>query len=290
MATCETPDLAVVVGSWQHAGVVERSFVDVDRGAIEYEFRPGDGGPVLVFLHEGLGSIDLWRGVPGAVADALGGVGVLVYARHGYGASAPAALPLPVTYMHHEADVVLTGLLAALDVTRPVLVGHSDGASIALLYAGAGRPVTGIVGLAPHVFVEDETIAGIEAVRDVFATSNLVERFAKYHRDPTAMFRGWNDVWLDPRFRCWNIEDRLPSIDAPVLLIQGTDDDYGTLAQLDAIERGVSGRVDRLEIDGAGHSPHLDARDLVVAAITSFVSDLSAGSDRRSGPSPTARP
>ncbi len=251
--------------------------MEVDRGAIEYEYRPGGDGPVLVFLHEGLGSIDLWRGVPAEVASAAGGLGVLVYARHGYGASAPAASPLPVSYMHHEADVVLPALLAELDINRPVLVGHSDGASIALLHAGAGRAVTGLVCLAPHVFVEDETIAGIEAARDAFATTNLVERIAKYHRDPVAAFRGWNDVWLSPEFRRWNIEDRLPAIDAPILLIQGSDDDYGTVAQLDAVERAVRGRVIRLEIAGAGHSPHLDARDAVVAAIGGFVGDLSAG-------------
>lgn len=253
-----------------------RAFVEIDRGPIEYELRPGDDGlPPVVFLHEGLGSIDLWRGVPGDVRAACGEPTTLVYARHGYGASAPARLPRPASYMHHEADVVLPALLERLDLRRPVLVGHSDGASIALLFAGAGGDVTGLVCLAPHVFVEDETIAGIEAARTAFDTTDLAVKLARYHQDPVATFRGWNDVWLSAPFRGWNIEDRLDGVRAPVLTIQGTDDDYGTLAQLDAIERGVAGRARRLVIAGAGHAPHLDARDEVVAAIADFVGSVS---------------
>ena len=156
-----------------------------------------------------------------------------------------------------------------------MLVGHSDGASIALLYAGAGHDVAGLVCIAPHVFVEDETIRGIEAARTAFATTDLVDRLGRYHADPTATFRGWNDVWLSDDFRSWNIEDRLPGIGAPVLVVQGTNDDYGTLAQVEAIERGVPGRVERLVLDGAGHAPHLDARPDVVDAVVGFVSQLS---------------
>ena len=254
----------------------ERSFVDVDRGPIEYELVAGDPAvPPLVFLHEGLGSIDLWRGVPGEVRAACGDPTTLVYARHGYGRSTLAALPRPVSYMHHEADVVLPALLAVLGLQRPVLVGHSDGASIALLYAGAGGDVAGLVCIAPHVFVEDETIVGIETARASAETTDLVAKLGRYHAEPAATFSGWNDVWLSPPFRHWNIEDRLPGIHAPVLLVQGSADDYGTLAQLDAIERGVSGPYERLVIAGAGHAPHLDARVEVVSAIAAFAEPVS---------------
>jgi pimeloyl-ACP methyl ester carboxylesterase len=252
--------------------VAARSFVDVDRGAIECELVVGDpAAPALVFLHEGLGSIDLWRGVPGEVRAAVGEPTTLVYARHGHGRSAPAGLPRPVDYMHHEADVVLPALLDAVGIERPVLIGPSDGASIALLYAGAGHAVAGLVCLAPHVFVEPESIAGIEAAREAYRATDLRAKLGRYHDDPDATFRGWNDVWLSEPFRSWNIEDRLPGVDAPTLLVQGTADQYGTLAQLDAIERRVRGRVRRLVVDGAGHSPHLDACDDVVAAIAEFV-------------------
>jgi pimeloyl-ACP methyl ester carboxylesterase len=173
--------------------------------------------------------------------------------------------------MHHEADVVLPALLAALGVDRPVLIGHSDGASIALLYAGARQAVAALICLAPHVFVEDASIAGIAAARDVFESSDMAAKLGRYHAVPEATFWGWNDVWLSDDFRDWNIEDRLPDIAAPTLLVQGTDDQYGTLAQLDAIESGVRGPVERLVIEGAGHSPHLDARAEVVTAIARFV-------------------
>jgi len=260
---------------WQHADVAERSFVDVDRGPIEYEFTPGDPSrPTLIFLHEGLGSIDLWRGVPGEIAAAAGEPSTLVYARHGYGRSASAVMPRPVTYMHHEADVVLPGLLTVLGIERPLLIGHSDGASIALLYAGAGHPVAGLACFAPHVFVEDESIAGIAAARGVFESTDMAVRLGRYHSDPKGAFRGWNDVWLSDGFRAWNIEDRLANISAPVLLVQGTDDQYGTLAQLDAIESGVTGGCERMVFAAAGHAPHLDARAEVIAAVATFVAEI----------------
>jgi pimeloyl-ACP methyl ester carboxylesterase len=249
--------------------------LDVPGGPIEYELVPGAGErPCLVFLHEGLGSIDLWRDLPEAIADALGGWTRLVYARHGYGASAPAELPRPVSYMHHEADVVLPAVLDALGIERPVVVGHSDGASIALLYAGGGHPVTGLVCLAPHVFVEPESVAGIEEARRLFESTPLADRMARYHVDPVATFRGWNDVWLSDEFRSWDITDRLARIDAPVLLIQGSDDQYGTFAQLDAIAAGVSGPVEQVRIDGAGHAPHFDARDVVVRSVVRVIGSL----------------
>lgn len=258
--------------------VVERSFVDVTGGALEVETTEGDDElPTLVWLHEGLGSIDLWRGVHRDVADRLGGPTTVAYSRHGHGASAPATLPRPVTYMHHEADAVLPELLAELGVTRPVLVGHSDGASIGLLYAGAGHPVDSLVCIAPHVFVEPESVAGIEAARRTFESTDMVDRMGRYHDDPAATFRGWNDVWLSPEFRSWNIQDRLGAITAPVLVVQGLDDQYGTVRQVDAIERGVRGRCERLVLDGAGHSPHLDARATVCDGIAAFVAAAASG-------------
>jgi len=264
----------------------DRSFIEVAGGEIEFELSRSsgaDGGRApLVFLHEGLGSIDLWRGVPDAVAALVDDRPVLVYARHGHGASAPAGSPRPATYMHREADVVLPALLDQLGLRRPVLVGHSDGASIALLHAGGGHAVTGLVCLAPHVFVEAESIAGIEAARDAFeASPDMAAKMGRYHADPVATFRGWNDVWLSEEFRAWDITDRLAAIDAPILLVQGTDDQYGTFAQLDAIESGVRGPVTQLRLDGAGHAPHLDARDDVVTAIARFVDALDGGVTRR---------
>jgi pimeloyl-ACP methyl ester carboxylesterase len=257
--------------------VGDRSFVEVTGGRLEVDVTSGDDRlPTLIFLHEGLGSIDLWRGFPDEVRDRTGEHPVVVYSRHGHGRSAPSVMPRPVDYMHHEADVVLPELLAALAVDRPVLIGHSDGASIALLHAGDGHPVAGLVCLAPHVFVEPESIAGVAAARRAFEEGNMVRRMALYHDDPVATFRGWNDVWASDDFRNWNIEDRLPGVTAPVLVVQGLGDQYGTVEQVDRIGAGVNGRSERLVIHGAGHAPHLDARESVVESIARFVSAVSS--------------
>ncbi len=215
---------------------------------------------------------------------------MLVYSRHGHGWSAPLSEPRQVTYMHDEADRVLPALLDQLGLERPVLVGHSDGASIALLYAGAGHAVAGLVLLAPHVFVEDCSVAAIAAARQAYATTDLPAKMARHHRDPDATFHGWNDIWLDPQFRSWNIEARLAAITAPVLLIQGADDQYGTLAQLDAIERGVGGPVERLVIPGVGHAPHLESPATTRAAVVTFVSTISARRGGERGGPPTGSP
>jgi pimeloyl-ACP methyl ester carboxylesterase len=230
--------------------------------------------PPLVFLHEGLGSLARWRDFPHRVAAACGGPTTLVYSRRGYGHSPPAALPRPVTYMHDEALSVLPTVLAEAAIERPVLVGHSDGASIALLYAGAGHPVTALVLLAPHVFVEDRTIAGIEAAVRAYEAGPLRPRLARYHADVDATFRGWSDVWLFPPFRAWDITDSLPAVTAPILLVQEAGDPYGTLAQLDAIEAGVSAPVTRLVLPGTAHSPHETAPDQVAGCIATVLSGL----------------
>ena len=245
----------------------ERTIVDgVD---LDVEDRAGTN-PAMVLLHEGLGSIGLWRDLPAALHDATGRRTV-TYSRAGYGRSAPVPLPRPLTYMHDEADVVLPALLARLGIEQPVLVGHSDGASIALLAAGAGVPVTALVLLAPHVIVEDVSVAAITAARAAYADTDLRDRLARHHDHVDVAFRGWNDAWLDPAFRDWDITDRLSGITAPVLVIQGADDPYGTTRQLDLIEAGVGGPFERIVLPGVGHAPHLEATNEVRGAIATFI-------------------
>jgi pimeloyl-ACP methyl ester carboxylesterase len=234
----------------------------------------GDQAPTLVFLHEGLGSASLWRDFPDRLA-AETGFGALVYSRAGYGRSDPAELPRPVAFMHHEA-AVLVGVLEGTGVCDPVLVGHSDGASISIVYAGSGagpRP-RGLVLEAPHVFTEPHGLASIAAIRDAFRTTGLRERLARHHQHVDVAFRGWNEVWLDPAFRAWNIEAYLPRITAPVLVVQGEDDEYGTWAQVDAVRAGSGGPVEVLAVPACGHSPHREHPDAVLAAMARFVRAL----------------
>ncbi len=240
-----------------------------DVTALETVDLPG-AEPAIVLLHEGLGSVALWRDFPQTLAAATGRRTV-AYSRRGYGRSPPMEGPRPVDYMHREALEVLPAFRRAYALDNPVLVGHSDGASIALIHAGAGQKVSGLVAMAPHVFVEDLSIASIAAAREAWDTTDLKERLARYHDDVEGAFRGWNDVWLAPAFRDWNIERYLGGIRCPVLLIQGKDDEYGTLAQLDAIERQVGGPVKRLELEDCGHSLQRDQRERTLAAIADFV-------------------
>jgi pimeloyl-ACP methyl ester carboxylesterase len=230
--------------------------------------------PTLVFLHEGLGSVALWRDFPAKLA-ARTGAPALVYSRRGYGKSDRLAAPREVGYMHDEALVVLPALLRELGISNPILIGHSDGASIALIHAGSGKwPVRALVLEAPHVFVEDVTVASIEQAKEAYRTTDLGKRLARYHDDPDHAFRGWNDIWLDPAFRSWNIEDYLPGVRCPVLAIQGADDEYGTLAQLDAIERGVSGPFERLVLAECKHSPHRDRAAATLEAMSRFIAGV----------------
>lgn len=223
----------------------------------------------LVFLHEGLGSIAQWRGTPAAIAE-LANLPAFVYSREGYGQSSPITLPRPLAYMHDEA-ARLPEILATAGITDPILVGHSDGASIALIAAGTLNPRS-IVAIAPHVFVEDISVASIAAAAEAYRTGEFRAKLARYHADVDGAFWGWNRAWLDPAFRAWNLEALLPAITAPVLIVQGRADEYGTAAQVHAIERGVSGPCETLFVDGAGHAPFRDAPALVHEAIARFVS------------------
>ena len=224
--------------------------------------------PALVFLHEGLGAVALWRDFPARLAEATGRR-ALIYSRAGHGQSDLPERDRTPRFMHDEALDVLPELLRVAGIERPVLVGHSDGGSIALIHASR-HPVSGLVLLAPHVFVEDVTVASIEEARETFASTDLAERMGRYHRDAERTFRLWNDIWLAPEFRDWNIEDVLAGVTAPTLLIQGEHDQYGTLAQIDAVERGISGDVTRVVLD-ARHAPHLEAPEETLNAATDFL-------------------
>jgi pimeloyl-ACP methyl ester carboxylesterase len=244
----------------------------VDGLHVEVADLPGDRDRRgLVLLHEGLGSVGLWRGFPQALREATGRR-VVAFSRFGHGRSDAPRAPRTPAFFHEEAEDVLPALLAALDATEPVLVGHSDGASIALVHA-ARHPVTGLALLAPHVFVEEVTVEAIRATHREFAAGELRARMARHHDDPDAAFFGWCDVWLDPAFRDWTLEPDTQAVTAPALLIQGADDPYGSLEQLDRIEARVRGPVRRLVVPG-GHSPHLEQPDVVVAAIADFAAGL----------------
>ena len=224
-----------------------------------------------MFLHEGLGSVALWKDFPERVVAATGCSG-FVYSRYGYGRSDPLIEPRQADYMHREALEVLPQLLAVLSIDAPVLIGHSDGASIALIHAGATKwPVRGLVAMAPHVFVEDVCVASIAQAKLAFETTDLPQRLGRYHEDVASAFWGWNDIWLHPDFRNWSIEAYLPAVRCAVLLIQGEDDQYGSRAQVDAIARQISGPVETLMLQDCGHAPHVDRTEATLQAIARFV-------------------
>ena len=240
------------------------------------------GAPAIVMLHEGLGSVAMWRGFPQQVADTARAE-VVAYSRVGYGRSDPIATQRNVRYMHDEALLTLPALLDTLRLDRPVLFGHSDGASIALIHAGgSGRPVAGVIAMAPHVMVEPEAIEGIERTRLAWQSTDLPKRLARYHDDVESAFWGWNDIWLHPGFRAWNIEEYLPRIDCPVLAIQGEGDEYGTMEQLDRIARQAP-VVELLKLAHCGHSPHKDQPEAVLEAVRRFVDALPSPSKRERG-------
>jgi pimeloyl-ACP methyl ester carboxylesterase len=290
-------------------------FLQVGGGRVETGWwGPGpDEAATLVLLHEGLGSVALWRDVPQRLAAATG-CGVFAYSRFGYGDSDGVTLPRAMTYMQDEALLVLPEVLRAAGIRRAVLVGHSDGGSIAAVYAGSGLPfavvpetgqgfgvcggprvnphsrarspgddghgdvgLLGLVTIAAHFVVEDLNIASIRGIKGTYEAGGLRQRLARYHRDVDVAFRGWNDAWLDPRFRDFDITGFLPHIQVPVLALQGAVDPYGSDAQLHILEANVRVPITIRVIPDARHSPHLEAPDATLAAITDFVANLPRG-------------
>ncbi|WP_158922764.1 alpha/beta fold hydrolase [Acidisphaera sp. S103] len=303
-------------------------FLQIDGGTLETGWwgpGPADAS-TLVLLHEGLGSVALWRDVPERLAAATG-LGVFAYSRFGYGHSDGVTLPRPMTYMQDEALVVLPQVLRTAGIQRAVLIGHSDGGSIAAVYAGSvavssppassppmswppvswpglARPSTsydvasgkvvgsrakpgydtggedfqptllGLITIAAHFFVEDLNIASIQRIKADYETGTLRQRLARYHRDVDTAFRGWNNAWLDPRFRDFDITRFLPHIHVPILALQGQDDPYGTDEQIRTLEANVQAPITTQLIAGARHSPHLEAMDATLAAITAFIANL----------------
>lgn len=256
-----------------------RFFEEIAGLHLECTWYPptGDGNrPSLILLHEGLGSVTMWRDFPARLAEVTG-CGVFVYSRYGYGWSTPCTThPVGDRYMHREALEILPKLIDKCGFEAPVLIGHSDGGSIALIHAGgAGQHLSGVVTLAAHVFNEDVCVASIQKARTAFETTDLKSKLGRYHEDPEGAFWLWNQAWLAPSFRDWNIEEYLPTIACPVLAIQGATDEYGTGAQIEAIARGAGGPVETKILPDCRHSPHRDQPELTLSHISDFLSNLS---------------
>jgi len=248
--------------------------IQVAGHRLEYEWigSRASGGPTLVFLHEGLGSVSLWRDFPAALCRRTSCSG-LVYSRWGHGASDPLDGPRTVRFMHEEALLVLPALLDAFGIRRPILVGHSDGGSIALIYEGSriGQSA-GLILEAPHVFVEDLTVKSIARIETLYEQSDLRSRLARYHGERVdPLFRAWTGVWLSPEFRSWNIEEYLPGVLSPTLILQGLDDEYGTEKQVETIARILGERCESLMLPACGHTPHMDQRSAAEGAMAAFV-------------------
>lgn len=248
----------------------------LEAGGARLEYRwigpPPEAAATLVFLHEGLGSVSQWKDFPDRVAAATG-LGVLVYSRRGYGASEPVGPARPLTYMHQEGLEVLPEVLDAVGIRSSILVGHSDGASIALIHAGGVRDprVHGLVLMAPHVFNEELAVRSIRAAKEAYEHGGLREKLERHHGDNVdGAFWGWNRAWLDPGFLDWNIEEFLPHISIPLLVIQGRDDEYGTQRQVHAIREQAAGAVELLMLSDCRHSPHRDQAAVTLEAIRRF--------------------
>ncbi|XIA66023.1 alpha/beta fold hydrolase [Bradyrhizobium sp. TZ2] len=248
-------------------------FLTINSSDLEYRMigPMPESAPTIVMLHEGLGSAGLWGDFPDRLQAATG-AGVLVYSRAGYGASTPAKLPRPLDYMHTEALGVLPKLLDRIGFRRGLLLGHSDGASIAAIYAGSHQDhrVEGIALIAPHFIVEDISVASIAEIRNAYETTNLKEKLSRWHKDVDNAFYGWNGAWLDPKFRNWDISEYLAYIRVPVAILQGVDDQYGTMRQVEIAQEESYCPVDVTVIPGAGHQPHREAPGPTLDAITDF--------------------
>jgi pimeloyl-ACP methyl ester carboxylesterase len=252
--------------------------IEINGAALETRWwgPPPSEAPTLLLLHEGLGSVGLWRGFPAALADATG-CGVVAYSRAGYGRSGSITLPRPLTYMHDEARKVLPELITKLQLQRFILVGHSDGGSIATIYAGSRQDfrLQGLVLIAPHFFVEDIGLHAIAAAKTAYDTGDLRTRLARHHDDVDAAFRGWNDAWLDPRFKTdFDLTSEIAHIRVPVLVVQSDGDPYGTMRQAETIAEDAYCPVEVLAVAGASHAPHLDAADVTLPRIAAFIRHL----------------
>ncbi len=227
--------------------------------------------PTIVMLHEGLGSVSQWRDFPFELAERIG-AGVFVYSRYGHGNSDALQQPRSVSYMHHEAQIVLPEILRQAQIERPVLLGHSDGGSIAIIYAGTfPDSSSGLILEAPHVFVEDISVASIAQARELYQQTDLPQRLARYHAHVESMFWGWNNIWLDPAFRDWNIESFLDPIRCPVLVLQGAQDEYGTIRQISTIQAKIPWAT-TVVLEGCKHAPHRDQRAATLVTIRQFLS------------------
>jgi pimeloyl-ACP methyl ester carboxylesterase len=255
----------------------DQGFLELGSTRLEYRMvgpRP-DAAPTIVMLHEGLGCVGLWGDFPDRLA-ATTGAGVFVYSRAGYGKSSSVALPRPLTFMHEEACRVLPRVLDAIGFRRGILAGHSDGASIAAIYAGSveDHRVRGLVLVAPHFFTEDCGIAEIARVKDAYETTDLRAKLARWHADVDNAFRGWNDVWLDPDFRRWDITDVLAYIRVPILIVQGEDDQYGSIRQIEFAREECYCPVDVALMPGVRHAPHREAPDALLRVVADFANHL----------------
>ncbi|MGB1249457.1 MAG: alpha/beta fold hydrolase [Candidatus Promineifilaceae bacterium] len=256
----------------------ETQTVEIDGKHLEYVLHMGENphAPTLIFLHEGLGCVALWRDFPQTLAAATG-CHALVYSRFGYGNSDPCDLPRPTCYMHIEALSVLPQLIKRLDIQQHIVIGHSDGGSIALIYAGGIRPknLLGVITEAAHVFNETLSVEGIRATQRPYEQGKLRTRLMKYHgNNVDYAYRGWFDVWLSADFWHWNIESFLPTINCPTLVIQGKDDHYGTEAQVEAIVKGIGDSAESLLIDNCAHTPHREQRAITETAMQTYIYQL----------------
>ncbi len=260
----------------------DSGFLSIGPQNLEYRMigpRPGEA-PTLVLLHEGLGCVGLWNDFPDKLQTATG-CGVFVYSRAGYGKSSPVELPRPLTYMHDEAREVLPKLLDAIGLQRGLLIGHSDGASIAAIYAGSRQDhrVGGLILIAPHFFTEDVGIASIVAARKAYESGDLRQRLARWHAHVDNAFLGWNGAWLDPEFRKWDITEFLAYIRVPTLIVQGEGDQYGTVKQIEVAERECYCPVEVALLKGAKHSPQREAPETTLKVMSDFVARIVQAND-----------
>jgi len=229
--------------------------------------------PTIVFLHEGLGCVAMWRDFPARLAAATS-CSALVYSRSGYGRSDPCSLPRSIHFMHEEGQETLPELLKQAGVQKCILIGHSDGGSIAIIYAGSvtAIPLLGLVTESAHVFCEEKTVHSIRKAKEMFKKGDLCQKLKKYHEDNIdCAFWGWNDVWLQPDFKNWNIEEYVPKIKVPMLVIQGENDEYGTFSQVDSIARLAGAKAEILMVSDCGHNPHQEQEVAVFQAMKDFI-------------------